>query len=280
LDLINTGERRSLGRVSPVPPAAAGAGKAIVAVAAGNRPEREELDAPAALFAARVTGSGAKELGAWFGDHIRVRRLKSQLRILDEAQKLAEDAGYEPQVVNLKVLVPLLETGSLEDEANDEMIGCWAALLANAASGDRDVPPSFTSVLRDLEPEQARILDNVYEIMMQIAPELRKGDIGIARMGLVAELGLSDETIDYHLDNLIRLRLVRRPTGTIGDDLELVTLSEFGRAFVRACRPPSQPDPPVRFTDATQLQEQASKNRQRWDQMRTAPETNHDNASH
>lgn len=265
--------------MSPVPPAAVGAGKAIVAVAAGNRAETEELDAQAAAFAAKITGAGTKELGAWFGDHIRVRRLKSQLRILDKARKLAEDAGYEPQVVNLKVLVPLLETGSLEDEADDEMIGCWAALLANAASGERDVPPSFASVLRDIEPEQARILDHVYQIMMQMSPQLRKADLGIMRAGLVAELGLSDETIDYHLDNLIRQRLVRRPIGTISDDPDVVTLSEFGRAFVRACRPPSQPDPPVRFTDHAQVMAQASKNRQRWDQMRTAPETNNDNKS-
>jgi Abortive infection alpha len=265
--------------MSPVPPVAAGASKAIVAVAAGNRAETEELDAQAAQFAAKITGAGTKELGAWFGDHIRVRRLKSQLRILDQARKLAEDAGYEPQVINLKVLVPLLETGSLEDETDDEMIGCWAALLANAASGERDVPPSFASVLRDIEPEQARILDHVYQIMMQMSPQLRKADLGILRAGLVAELGLSDETIDYHLDNLIRLRLVRRPIGTISDDPDVVTLSEFGRAFVRACRPPSQPDPPVRFTDHAQVIEQASKNRQRWDQMRATPGEDPDNES-
>jgi Abortive infection alpha len=265
--------------MSPVPPAAAGAGKAIVAVAAGNRAETEELDAQAAQFAAKITGAGANELGAWFGDHIRVRRLKSQLRILDKARKLAEDAGYEPQVVNLKILVPLLETGSLEDETDDEMIGCWAALLANAASGERDVPPSFASVLRDLESEQARILDHVYQIMMQMSPALRKDDLGIMRAGIVAELGLSDDTIDYHLDNLIRLRLVRRPIGSISDDPEVVTLSEFGRTFVRACRPPSQPDPPVRFTDHAQVMAQASKNRQRWDQVRAAPQTDHDNES-
>jgi hypothetical protein len=72
----------------------------------------------------------------------------------------------------------LMDGGTLEDD--EEMAERWASLLANVAGGARDVPPSFASVLRDLEPEQARILDHVYQTMMQIAPELRRGNLGMS----------------------------------------------------------------------------------------------------
>jgi hypothetical protein len=213
-------------------------------------------------------GSPGLELGELITDQIRAWRFKRGIKYVQEAMKQLEEAGMNPTTVPMRTLAPLMDGGTLEDD--EEMAKRWASLLANAASGKRDVPPSFASVLRDLEPDQARILDHVYEIMMQISPRLRKGDLGIARPGLVAELGLQADMIDYHLDNLVRLRLVRRPIGIIGDDLATVTLSEFGRVFVRACRPPSQPDPPVRFTDATQVMEQAARNKTQWDAHSTA----------
>jgi Abortive infection alpha len=225
----------------------------------------EEITPEISRFMGTVMGSPGLELGELIADRIRAWRFKRGIKYVQAAMKQLDEAGMNPTTVPMRTLAPLMDGGTLEDDA--EMGKRWASLLANAASGERDVPPSFASVLRDLEPAQARILDQIYQIMMQISPALRKGDIGILPQGLVAELGLSDETIDYHLDNLIRLRLVRSPAGPFGDD-SLITLSEFGRVFVRACRPPSQPDPPVRFTDAAQVAEQASKNRKHWDELR------------
>jgi Abortive infection alpha len=225
----------------------------------------EEVTPEISHFMGTVMGSPGLELGELVTDQIRAWRFKRGIKYVQRAMKQLEDAGMNPKAVPMRTLAPLMDGGTLEDD--EEMGARWASLLANAASGEREVPPSFASVLRDLEPEQARILDHVYQTMMQIAPELRKQNLGMARMGIVAELGLSNETLEYHLDNLIRLRLIRRPSGVIDDELEMVTLTEFGRAFVRACRPPSQPDPPVRFTDAAQVARQASENRQRLNQI-------------
>jgi hypothetical protein len=225
----------------------------------------EEVTPEIGHFMGAVMGSPGLELGELVTDQIRAWRFKRGIRYVQRAMKQLEDAGMNPKTVPMRTLAPLMDGGTLEDD--DEMAARWASLLANAASGEREVPPSFASVLRDLEPEQARILDHVYQTMMQIAPELRKQNLGMARMGIVAELELSNKNLEYHLDNLIRLRLIRRPSGVIDDELEMVTLTEFGRAFVRACRPPSQPDPPVRFTDAAQVARQASKNRQRLNQI-------------
>jgi hypothetical protein len=90
-------------------------------------------------------------------------------------------------------------------------------------------------------------------------------------MSLVPGSGCCGLATEKELDNLIGLRLIRKPSGVIDDELEMVTLSGFGRAFVRACRAPSQPDPPVRFTNAAQVMEQAGKNRQRLNQRSSSP---------
>ncbi len=37
---------------------------------------------------------------------------------------------------------------------------------------------------------------------------------------------------------------------------ERLALTEFGRAFVRACRPPGYVDPPIRWTTVEQVEEQ------------------------
>ena len=229
----------------------------------------EELTPEISRFMGSVMGSPGLELGELVTDQIRAWRFKRGIKYVQRAMKQLEVAGMDPTAVPMRTLAPLMDGGTLEDD--EEMAERWASLLANVAGGARDVPPSFASVLRDLEPEQARILDHVYQTMMQIAPELRRGNLGMARTGLVGELGLSDDAVEYHLDNLIRLRLIRKPSGVMDDELEMVTLTEFGRAFVRACRPPSQPDPPVRFTNAAQVMEQAGKNRQRLNQRSSSP---------
>ena len=172
------------------------------------------------------------------------------------------DAGLDPKAVPLRTLAPLLEGATLSEDG-DGMEDRWASLLANAAGGAQDVPPSFARLLSEIEPVEARILDHVYNVMMAIAPEIRRHDLGMLRAGIADELGLARETIEYHLDNLIRLRLVREPTGAIGGLGDVVTLSEFGRRFVRACRAPALPDPPIVFTDAAEVQRQAALNRQR-----------------
>jgi hypothetical protein len=175
---------------------------------------------------------------------------------------IIDAAGLTAHEVPLRALMPILESGA--DEERPDMQERWANLLANAATSSEETPVAFPDVLRQLEPAEARILDHVYDTMMMIAPDLRRQNLGLIFDGVTHELGLSPESTEFHIDNLIRLRLVREPTGSFGGPGDTVTISEFGRRFVRACRSPMRPDPPVRFTDGAELQRQASENRQRW----------------
>jgi hypothetical protein len=51
---------------------------------------------------------------------------------------MLEDAGIDPQQVDLAVVFPLLEGASLQSD--DDLIDRYAALLANAAAASRAFP--------------------------------------------------------------------------------------------------------------------------------------------
>jgi hypothetical protein len=172
--------------------------------------------------------------------------------------------------VPLKTLLPLLEYASLEQE--DDLQEKWAALLANAsASGPILVLPGFSDILKQLSPQEARLLDGIYDrvcfelsrIYEQIDPSILSyvGAAGLAHDAigqLYVGLGLSttawvrlDEHLDDKvdeaartqrtqlgtaLDNLLRLGVLYRELGTKYRDKYF--LSTLGFQFVACCRQP------------------------------------------
>lgn len=93
---------------------------------------------------------------------MRWRRFKTQVKILEKAQAMLDAANLSGHAVPAKTLVPLLELCSLEKEDDDEMQTRWAALLANAATEEQPgsiVLPSFSQILSELSPLEARMLD-------------------------------------------------------------------------------------------------------------------------
>jgi hypothetical protein len=225
--------------------AAAAAGRALAKQADEEVPQ---LDPALEQFAAQITGSARKEVGAWFADHLRLRRMRSQLKILRRAQEIATESGFDPQVVKLNLLVPLLEAGSLEED--EGMAERWSALLANAAqpSSGSKIPPSFPEVLRQLAPIEAAILDAVYETVVK-HPQNRWPNTGAVGDNIRAHFNLDPVSFEVSVDNLYRLRLCAPPsvafdfttdkearyqtTGTA-----LICLTPYGYAFVTACRSP------------------------------------------
>ena len=234
--------------------------KAVGAAKAGGS-AADAMEPAVAQFAAQVSGAGRKEVGAWLADHVRLRRVKSQLKILAKAQKYAEEAGYEPSVVKLNVLVPLLEGGSLEDD--EDMVNRWAGLLANSARGGNgvDVPPSFPGVLRELSPTDAKILDLVFDVATQHPREVWQ-NTGAVGDKIQERLGLDASRFGLSADNLYRLRLCAPPAVSITDLSDpdskyqlsgsgLVCLTDFGHVFVTACRPPAPTTaPPTTATES------------------------------
>jgi hypothetical protein len=82
----------------------------------------------------KLAGPLATEIGQTFGDAARFYRFKRALKLLQKVEKLARESGFEPRPVSPKLLLPILDHASLED---DEAIhDRWAAMLANPANPD------------------------------------------------------------------------------------------------------------------------------------------------
>lgn len=167
------------------------------------------LAKPLQDFLTAVIGEPSKELGGWIADNIKGKRFETQIRIFTRAQQLTQEAGINPSAVNLKILVPLLENGSLEDD--ETIIDMWAHLLANASVSNR-VRASYIGILKDLEPIEAKIVQFIYEQFKakygnDFTPKLEYAG-SISGELIKKNFTLNDIEFEQSIDNLYRLRLL------------------------------------------------------------------------
>jgi hypothetical protein len=103
-------------------------------------------------------GDAAGELGKRFGDRVRLYRYGRSLEMLKKAEKMAQDAGFTPRAVPIKLLFPLLEGASFEE--NEDLHTMWSSLLANAGSSEYcdKVRPGFIGILKLLSTDEAVFL--------------------------------------------------------------------------------------------------------------------------
>ena len=105
----------------------------------------------------RMLGPAADELAEMWRDQVRLYRYERQLKLIEKAEKMAQNAGFIPKAVPPKILFPLLEGASMEDD--EDLHTMWAALLANASSRNQTIiRPNFISLLKDMAPDEAALL--------------------------------------------------------------------------------------------------------------------------
>lgn len=106
----------------------------------------------------RMLGPAADELAEMWRDKVRVYRYERQVKLLEKVERIAKEAGFTPQAVPPKILFPLLEGASFEDD--ESLHDMWAALLANAASPENagKVRPGFIATLNQMAPDEAAVL--------------------------------------------------------------------------------------------------------------------------
>ena len=110
-----------------------------------------------------MLGPASGEFAERIRDEIRLYRFGRQLELLKKAEKMAQDAGYTPKAVPIKILFPLLEGASLEE--NEDLHTMWAALLAHASDPKTCelVRPSFADLLKLMTPEMAWLLNMSFD---------------------------------------------------------------------------------------------------------------------
>ena len=89
------------------------------------------------------------------GNQARVYRVKNAIKTAEKTKRILKDAGLNPGPVPTRLLLPILDACSVED--NNDLQERWAALLASA-SQEADLSPSFIETLKQLTPEEANIL--------------------------------------------------------------------------------------------------------------------------
>src|SRR5437016_1130922 len=116
---------------------------------------------PFTAIVKRMLGPAADELAEMWRDQVRLYRYERQLKCVEKAERMAQEAGFTPKAVPIKLLFPLLEGASLEED--EDVHTMWAALLANAASPTGGIRPGFIATLKQMSKDEAAILNCLFE---------------------------------------------------------------------------------------------------------------------
>lgn len=184
----------------------------------------------------KFLGPALEEYGAIFADKVRVHRVKNLIATTEKTKRILEDAGLEANQIPSRLLLPILDTCSVED--NDDLQERWAGLLASASQGGDSVSPSFVETLKQLTPKEAKHCDHMLVELTKLYKRSPTKEDAIPYQAFTkvweAPAGMSD--------TCERLGLIRRDynveMGTnsfryMADDKETIetTLGEVERAF-------------------------------------------------
>ena len=104
-------------------------------------------------FIDKLIGPSINEVGLLFSDNIKYFRFKNQVKILLKAKKYVESKNINPKEIPLKILVPLLENASLEE--NEELQDKWATMITNLADSDNNLQNQiFPYILSQISIEE------------------------------------------------------------------------------------------------------------------------------
>ena len=198
------------------------------------------------------------EAGQYIADKIRFLRYKNSVNILIKAKQILDDQNLTPNPVDLKILVPIMESAGLESD--NELIEKWANLLATA-SITNDVSPRFPKVLSELTGLDVHVLDYILnnERISNKTSYSFDDNEHVTTYDILKEFGdlnaiypdnNKNKLLYISLDTLDQLGLIYKiqpKAGEIDHDFfEMsyayaikITFSIFGREFVQACTNPS-----------------------------------------
>ncbi|MDP4210964.1 MAG: Abi-alpha family protein [Bacteroidota bacterium] len=142
-------------------------------------------------FLGKIIGPPIEEVGLLLADNIRIFRFRNQINLLKKAEKIAKEKKIDIKKVSLKILVPLLENASLEE--NDDLQDRWANLLVNYIDSRQNLRSTvFPYILGQLSSEEANALDFIRE----------KGIVDYMKLNIY----------DAETSNLVRLGVIRQLT--------------------------------------------------------------------
>jgi hypothetical protein len=197
---------------------------------------------PFTAIVKKMLGPAADELAEMWRDQVRLYRYERQLKCVEKAEKMATDAGFTPQAVPPKILFPLLEGASFEE--NEDLHDMWAALLANAASSmKKTVRPGFISILREMAPDEAELLNSIFDQQgvssdSTDARNVIKDRNFRLRATFRKIAGENTTSRMARYDACVQMLMTNGLIAPLHEETDTLTLTGLGRTFLVACRPP------------------------------------------
>ena len=124
-------------------------------------------------FSYALFGKFVNESGELLADRIRFQRLKNQIKIFEKAKAFIGEAGLQPNQINIKLLVPLLENISLE--SNEKVQDRWARVISNICFYDTDQAFDLKciEIMKDLSDKELILIDLLYEDFLRAKEAFR-----------------------------------------------------------------------------------------------------------
>lgn len=168
---------------------------------------------------------------AFLQDKINARRYRNLIKVVLRAKQDLDKAGLSAKEVPFRIIHPLLESASIEE--NETVQSYWAGLLVTAAARTTSAHvahPAYIEILRQLSPEDCKLLDNLYPDSL---PLLRLSNNDYDREGMKVGQKIAASAVPMIL-NVSRLQLVTALGLTSGE--YVMFLSPFALRFVMACK--------------------------------------------
>lgn len=184
-----------------------------------------------------------RDAGGILSDNVRFWRWQNQVSIVKKVKEKIEQSGLPKQQIPLKILVPILEHSSLEEDS--ELQEKWANMLANAISGSKEISPNYVAILSELSSVEVGLLDKLHNEASKINDYDKRKDLQFGRDNICKILGIEVPTADLIIENLIRLGLCQSPAGSgisVGDykfslrTTAIFEMTSLGYEFVSSCK--------------------------------------------
>lgn len=124
-------------------------------------------------FLDKLIGPALEEVGLLLKDKIAFWRFRTQIKILNKAKDFCEKHNIQPKEISLKLLCPLLEYASLED---DELLqDKWAILLSNLVDSEQNIQNHvFPYILSQISINEFEAIENSYKERIEHKNEIQR----------------------------------------------------------------------------------------------------------
>ncbi len=111
-------------------------------------------------FVDKLVMPAVEETGLLLKDQVAQLRFRNQVEILNRTREYCEKKNISPKKISLKLLCPLLEHASLEED--DFLQERWAILLGNLIDSEQNLQNHvFPSILSQISIDEFRVLERV-----------------------------------------------------------------------------------------------------------------------